>query len=156
MNNVEQNKNNSLQSTLQSTFPSSIIDTNTCTDTIYLDSNFDLFSSPITSDSFSSTHINTVNDFDLFSSHTDSTAHTSSLSSSTTSSSSQSQSQSQSSSSTTTAVNNEAASVHQCTDKWLSVIQQMRSSSKCSLSASELDELQSTHSKFGINALIPF
>ena len=41
-----------------------------------------------------------------------------------------------------TAVNPEAASVHQCTSKWLSVISSMRTSSLCSLSVNELNELE--------------
>jgi hypothetical protein len=133
MNNVEQNKNKSSSS---SSSDSSSIITNTCTDTNSFDSYFDLFYSSISSNSSSTYTNNKVHDSDLFSSHTKSTAHFIPQSSS-------------SSSSSTTAINNEAASVHQCTDKWLSVIQQMRSSSKCSLSVSELDELQQ-HIQFGI------
>lgn len=85
-------------------------------------------------------HNNTTNDSSLFSSNKDSI----------------SQSQSQPISilpfnpqPASTTINNEAATVHQCIDKWLNVIQQMRSSTKCSLSVSELDELQH-HIQYGI------
>ncbi len=54
------------------------------------------------------------------------------------------------SSSLNTAVNPEAASVHLCTDKWLSVISEMRLSSAFKLSGSDLDELEQ-HIKFGIS-----
>ncbi len=39
-------------------------------------------------------------------------------------------------------VNPDAATVHQCTDKWLNVLYQMRSSKLCSLTVSELNELE--------------
>lgn len=53
------------------------------------------------------------------------------------------------SSSSPAAVNTEAATVHQCTNKWLSAVQRMRVSSACTLSSSELDELES-HIRDGI------
>lgn len=54
------------------------------------------------------------------------------------------------SSSLNTAVNPEAASVHLCTEKWLSVISEMRLSSACKLTVSDLDELEQ-HIKYGIS-----
>ena len=52
--------------------------------------------------------------------------------------------------STGIASNNEAATVHLYTDKWLNVINQMRTSPACSLTVQELNELEETF-KFGIN-----
>ena len=127
MNNVElQNQNNTSH-----TSSSSI--SSTCTDTFSFDFSLFNLSSSNSSNSSSIQHI-FDSDLHLSSSYTNSLSH----------------STAQSLSSTVplpfiqpAAVNTEAATVHLHTVKWLSVIQQMRSStSNGSLSVSELDELE--------------